>query len=76
MTSFIQLHDYIQTIFESSIMQAGTKMEINTSSKIENKKKVISNIDALSHYQFQFVKNCSYSSVSTDTFAAAKMLLL
>lgn len=72
-TAFSQLHDYIQIIFETSVTQAGTKMEKSTSSKIEDKKKVwasnknlsiISNIDAPSHYQFQFDRNCNFSSVS------------
>lgn len=66
-TAFGQWHDYTHTIFETSVMHAGTRMERSTSSNTEDQKKVrannkslfiISNIDAPSHYQFQFDKNC------------------
>lgn len=83
-TAFSQLHDYMQTIFETSVMQAGTKMERSNSSKIEDKKVWANNkicllfqtLMFLLTLNFSLTKNCSYFSASNDTFTAAKMLLL
>lgn len=71
-------------LFRTSVMQAGTRMERNTSrQRIRGKYGQVIKICLLFQIltlllinNFSLTKIASYSSVSTDTFAAAKMLLL